>query len=73
MRKLNATVLELAVLARDEQRARAAFAAILPLIRASWEPETTARNLRLIRETRARRGEHLPWADEIEAACAERS
>ena len=69
----HATVLELAVLARDEQRARAAFAAMLPLIRASWEPETTARNLRLIRETRARRGEHLPWADEIEAACAERS
>jgi len=65
----HAMVLELAVLARDEQRARAAFKAILPLTPAPWELETTARNLRSIREARARRGEHLPWADEIEAAC----
>jgi hypothetical protein len=37
----------------------------LPLIRVTWEPETTARNLRLIRESRAARGENVPWEREI--------
>jgi hypothetical protein len=58
----HATRLELAVLARDEVSANAALADALAAVRESWEPETTARNLRLIREARSRRGEPLEWA-----------
>jgi hypothetical protein len=65
-----ATQLELAVLAKDESRARAALANSLASIRESWEPETTARNLRLIREMRAQRNEMISWADEIEKILA---
>ena len=61
-----ATLLELAVLARDKQKAMDALADSLAAIREIWEPETTARNLRLIREVRERRGEGIPWAMEIE-------
>jgi len=52
-----ATRLELAVLARDENAARAALPDALAHVRESWERETTARNLRLIGEKRAARGE----------------
>lgn len=62
----HATRLELAVLARDEQGALAALADALAVVRESWEPETTARNLRLIREARERRQEAVTWAREIE-------
>lgn len=62
----HATLLEAAVLAGDESAARGALRSALPVIRESWEPETTARNLRLIREARARRGERLGWAEEME-------
>ena len=59
-------MLELAVLAEDESSATDALAKALPVIREHWEPETTTRNLRLIREAREARGEALPWAAEIE-------
>jgi tetratricopeptide (TPR) repeat protein len=62
----HATRLELAVLAKDEQNAMNAAGDALASIRESWEPETTVRNLRLIREARARRQEEVPWAKEIE-------
>jgi hypothetical protein len=61
-----ATRLELAVLAKDEGRAIAALGDALAAVREVWEPETTARNLRLIREARERRQEPVPWATEIE-------
>jgi tetratricopeptide (TPR) repeat protein len=61
-----ATLLELAVLAKDEDRATRALSDALAAIREIWEPETTARNLKLIREARERRGESLAWAKEIE-------
>jgi tetratricopeptide (TPR) repeat protein len=64
----HATRLELAVLARDEQAANAALGDALAAVRESWEPETTARNLRLIREAQERRGEAMPWAEEVENA-----
>lgn len=63
-----ATRLELAVLAGDEPRAADALGRALASVRESWEPETTARNLRLIREARELRGAPLPWAGELEAA-----
>jgi hypothetical protein len=61
-----ATRLELAVLGKDESKATAALSDALAAVRETWEPETTARNLRLIREARARRGDVLPWAQQIE-------
>ncbi|MEK6371170.1 MAG: TRAFs-binding domain-containing protein [Acidobacteriota bacterium] len=63
-----ATLLELAVLARDERAALDALGNALALIRERWEPESTARNLRLIDAARVRRGEPLPWMAEVLAA-----
>jgi tetratricopeptide (TPR) repeat protein len=62
-----ATQLELAVLGRDEQAATDALGNALASVREKWEPETTLRNLRLIREARERRQEVTPeWIKEIE-------
>lgn len=36
------------------------------VVREPREPETTARNLRLIREARDRRGAPVPWAADVE-------
>jgi hypothetical protein len=69
----HATRLELAVLARDEAAAAGALADALAAVRESWEPETTARNLRLIREARARRQEDLPWPKQIEEDLCRRA
>jgi MAP3K TRAFs-binding domain len=68
-----ATRLELAVLAKDEARASAALADALAAVRAAWEAQTTARNLRIIREARQRRGEILAWAQVLEDALATRA
>lgn len=64
----HATLVELGVLARDRAAAEEATANALACIREPWEPETTARNLALIAEARAARGEALAWADDIAAA-----
>ncbi|HKP71542.1 MAG TPA: TRAFs-binding domain-containing protein, partial [Pyrinomonadaceae bacterium] len=61
-----ASRLELAVLVKDEERAVNALGDALVAVREVWEPESTARNLRLIREARERRQETLSWANEIE-------
>ena len=63
-----ATLVELAVLAKDEAGAADALGHALAAVREPWEPESTARNLRLIREARERRGETVPWARELEKA-----
>jgi hypothetical protein len=68
-----ATWLELAVLARDEMAAADALARPLAAVREPWELETTARNLRLIREARERREDIVPWAKEIEETLGQRS
>ncbi len=60
-----ATRLELAVLAKDEDSAFKALDDALAAIREKWEPETTARNLRLILEAQAKRGEATAWLQEI--------
>ncbi len=67
----HATLLELAVLARDEDAAVDHAASALALVREPWEPATTARNLRLIRERRESRSEDAAWISEIEKALAE--
>lgn len=61
-----ATLLELAVLAKDEEKAAKALSDALAAVREVWEPETTARNLRLIREARERRQEPVEWEKGIE-------
>jgi hypothetical protein len=61
-----ATLLELAVLAKNEEKAMKALGDALAEIREVWEPETTVRNLRLIREARERRAERTSWAMHIE-------
>jgi tetratricopeptide (TPR) repeat protein len=65
-----ATLVELAILAKDEQKANAALRAALPIIREPWEPETAVRNLRLIRETREQRQDVVAWAQEVEETLA---
>ena len=42
----------------------------LASLRETWEAKTTVRNLRLIRTARSRRGQPVPWAEEIERALA---
>ncbi|MFO1327875.1 MAG: TRAFs-binding domain-containing protein [Rubrivivax sp.] len=69
----HATLIELAVIARDEQAAAPSVAHALARVRAPWEPGSTARNLRLIREARAARGQHDAWALAIEQALAARA
>jgi hypothetical protein len=69
----HATLIELAVLAKDEEKAMKALGDALAVIREVWEPETTARNLRLIREARERRQEKVPWAREIEEELERKS
>lgn len=61
-----ATLLELAVIARDENAAVDALTSALAAVREPWEPESTANNLRMIREARDVRGETLPWTEEVE-------
>jgi tetratricopeptide (TPR) repeat protein len=69
----HATRLELAVLAKDEEAATDALANALAAVRESWEPETTARNLRLISEARTKRNETVEWAKEIKAALLQKA
>ena len=64
----HATQLELAVLRDEQAKASDALDASLTAVREKWEPETTARNIALIREARARRGEDVGWIEEIESA-----
>jgi hypothetical protein len=53
----HATLLELAVLGKEEAAATAALGGALAAVREPWEPVTTARNLRLIREALASRSQ----------------
>jgi hypothetical protein len=69
----HATRLELAVLAKDEQSALAALGDALAAVRESWEPETTVRNLRLIREAREKRQEAVPWEERVERELEQRT
>jgi len=47
---------------------RGATGKALAAVRETWEAETTARNLRLVREARTTRGEAYAWAEQIEQA-----
>lgn len=69
----HATRLELALLARDMPAAEAALAAALAQLREPWEAESTARNLSLIAQARAARGESMAEAESLVAALLRRS
>jgi hypothetical protein len=68
-----ATAVELTVLASNEQEATDALATAVSLIREKWEPETTAWNIRLIREARERRNALEPWVKTVEEALSSRA
>ena len=67
----HATLLELAVLAKDQDSAEEALGEALAVVRERWEPTTTARNLGLIRQARTERGEETAWIEELEKELAE--
>jgi len=62
----HATRLELGVIDRERTEAEEAAAAALAARGPAWAPESTARNLELIRRAREERGEAVDWADAIE-------
>ena len=61
-----ATLLELAVLAKDEEKAMKSLTDALAEIREVWEPETTTRELSFIRKARERRNDKVLWVSKIE-------
>jgi tetratricopeptide (TPR) repeat protein len=69
----HATLLELAVLARDPDEAHSELSEALASERESWEMESTVRNLRLVHDMRAARGEDAAWIKSLEEALAEDS
>ena len=68
-----ATLLELAVLDYNQVAGETALANALAHVRESWEPETTARNLGLIRQARSERGDSVLWADLAEKELLKRA
>lgn len=57
----HATLLELAVLAKDEARANRHLGDALAVIREKWEPKTTLDNLLMIQNARIARNEDCTW------------
>ena len=66
-----ATLAELAVLGRDQEGAEDHLSDAISKIKESFAPETTARNFKLIRETREQRGEPSEWIAELEEALVQ--
>jgi tetratricopeptide (TPR) repeat protein len=69
----HATLLELAVLGKDQDDAQEHLAEALAVARASWELDSTCRNLRLVREVRTARGEDQSWIKELEEVLEDAS
>lgn len=68
-----ATLVELAVLASDQAQAAKVLPQAVALIREKWEPETTARNLRLILAAREQQETVPAWIKEIEEDLVKRA
>ena len=66
-----ATLLELAVLEGNKEAANQTLGDALANVREKWEAETTACNVRLIRETRQSRGEATPFEADVEHALSQ--
>jgi hypothetical protein len=69
----HATRLELAILAADAGAAADALGDALANVREKWELETTARNLRLIAETRVARGADAGGIEKVLAELGKRA
>jgi hypothetical protein len=69
----HATLMELAVLARDIDDATDKLGDALAIARTPWELETTARNLGLIRKMREERGESAAWIGKLQDTLTERA
>jgi hypothetical protein len=69
----HATVLELAVLADDQEPAEEQFDQVITTWSETWQPETTAGNLKLILEAREQQGGQMEWLraiiDDLDAAA----
>jgi tetratricopeptide (TPR) repeat protein len=61
-----ATLLELAILAKDKEASFNYLSKALSHMREQWEAETTLRNLLTIRKAREKRNERLSWPKKIE-------
>lgn len=61
-----ATLLELAILAKDKEASFNFLAKALTHLREGWEGETTLKNLRNIRKARVKRNEPVTWTKKIE-------
>lgn len=68
-----ATLLELAVIGNNQKQAIQWLGKALMSIREPWEPDTTARNLQLIRNARQKRGEDISLLEKIEAELRKKS
>jgi len=63
-----ATMVELEVLADDPDAATEWLEQAIPLVREDWEPETTADNLKLIRERWEEQHKDAGWVADLEAS-----
>lgn len=61
-----ATLLEWAILRKDQNTAYSALSNVLASVREIWEPKTSLNNIRLIRKARETRGEDTVWMIEME-------
>ncbi|MFA6137664.1 MAG: TRAFs-binding domain-containing protein [Sulfurimonas sp.] len=61
-----ATLLELAILENNKEKAKELIADVLVHVREPFEPKTTANNIRFIREYRETKGEECGWIRELE-------
>lgn len=70
-----ATLLELHVIAEEKEKAEQVLPKCLVEVRESWEPETTVRNLNLLRQAKNNRNINIEWIDglisELEKAAQE--
>jgi tetratricopeptide (TPR) repeat protein len=69
----HATMLELAVLENEPAEAMTHLAKAVAIIRETWEPGTTANNLRMIERSREARGDDTSWLKQIIAELEKRA
>ncbi len=68
-----ATLLELCVLDNNEKESFKCLSDSLASVREAWEPQTSANNLKFIRDARQARGQDTGWLDEVIQALEDRS
>jgi hypothetical protein len=61
----HATLLEIAVLENDAEQALDVLDSALTAFTETWQPKTTADNLRIIERARTERGEDIGWLSQL--------